>query len=83
MLSLWEKTQTDFEYDNGVLISREERGFGAEKESELDKYMGVFGSELKRVEADPDFEIPEMSDTKIKSEGFNFNKGGFNFNKNK
>ena len=77
------ETLTDYEYDNGVLIFREERGFGAEKKSEFDKYMSIFGSEFKRVEVDPDFEIPEMSNTKIKSEGFNFNKGGFNFNKNK
>jgi len=61
-----ERTVTDFEYDEGVLVSKEERGFGSNQESEFSKFSKLLGAEIKRIEVNPDFEVEEMSEVEIK-----------------
>ena len=72
---------TDFKYDEGVIVSNEERGFGSNEESEFSKFSKLLGSEITRTEVDPDFEVEEMLEVEITSNKFNFKKTGFNFNR--
>ena len=76
-----ERTMTDFKYDEGVIVSNEERGFGSNEESEFSKFSKLLGSEITQAEVDPDFEVEEMLEVEITSNKSNFKKKGFNFNK--
>ena len=61
-----ERKVTNYEYEEGVLISSENRGFGGDQESEYSKFSKILGADIQLAEGISDSEVKEMSEVKIK-----------------